>query len=446
MLKGLGKTWLLITFLFIVITGALSTMYLIRDYNIQSDIFGTPTENVSAIKIDDFNFEIKYLMFNNTGNENEYLATATTLPITDFDITKKYTLKVNNSLCNRTPGQYDYIQATFNNKFKDYHNNVLFDGSMEITILPYADYTKLNFIISGENSSNYWNQYITNYGLKIYIEEFDFESKLEADEIPEFNVYYYDTEGNLIEKYTQKYLATANNFTLKAPYDLNGTLHDGWLDSNGSIITVDNLNYVINNRLDYHFHLYDYVEEMATVLYIVNNETYKTYQCPINEEITLLNYETENEYFKFFGWFDEEPHGDLTLLPKVTTLTPTESKVYKIYGFDIAPDAGGKIYEGYNDAEFSVEINFSNNLDKDKVYGVLVIECEDLLFGITRRYSLGLKNTTYNFKGLIYGTYKILIQGLSSVNVESSVESLTFNYENTRNENSPIVVINVIKK
>lgn len=296
MLKGLSKTWLLITFLAILITGALSTMHLIRDYNIQSDIFGTPTKEKTSYKIDDFNFQVNYLLFSETGNEDEYISTATTLPITNFDKTKKYTLIVNESLCNRTNGSYEYVQATFNNNFKDLQNNILFKGKMQISIVPYKDYTKLTFIINGKESTDYWSQYLVNYGLKITIIEFDYSSSLQADNVA------------LIKYYVNEELYRIDACELNIEHDLytyeieDEYLFFGWFTEipQGNLKELTNITSITTN---------EYKEINLYAKYFHKNDRVEGYNdCQLDLIVELDNTLNANSVYGsiLLSYFDEE--------------------------------------------------------------------------------------------------------------------------------------------
>lgn len=208
-----------------------------RMLNIKSQIIGYFQHTTTSIKINDFEYDINQLLFTNSGTENEYFAEVKmNETVTGFDKSKNYTLLVNNTQATRVNGNFGYVNVDFMNKFYSTNETLLLTDTLNIKINFYTDSTKIVFITqNGEQAVKLWTSFIQKNGLNLKIIEDNFNSKIEADNIPEYTLTLYNGD-EVLDVITFNGL---NPVTL--PTTIDGFAIISWKDVDGYEYTQDTL-------------------------------------------------------------------------------------------------------------------------------------------------------------------------------------------------------------
>lgn len=248
-----------IMIIIIVIFGGFCALDLARELNIKNRVIGYFYTEPEVIQINDFEFDVKSLLFTKSGNDNEYYATAFGKPVSNYDRTKEYSITINGIQGNKALNNSDYIDCNFTNKFNSTKGEEILTDTLNIKINFYKDETKIIFITNnGEQAVQLWTSYIAKNGFVLKIVEDNFNTKIEADDLPARYVYYYDLEGKLIKEYTHEvFSVNYPNIELKSSASLDGVLYPFWRSSDNELISKDNLNYKTSKYKDLHFYLYN---------------------------------------------------------------------------------------------------------------------------------------------------------------------------------------------
>lgn len=234
--KSFTKIVIVILYLVLVCTGVYSAFSLIRDYNIKSWIIGQFYEEPTVTKLSDFEYTFNSLLFNATGNENEFICSATVSKVAGFDRTKEYTTTVNGELSKRVSGDYEFVSSIHTKKFYDVNNNELASDDLQITINFYENETAISLITrGGENALGYWQAFIKKNGLAIHVVETDYSSEIEADNLPKYELTLYALD----EIYQTINFNAFKDFEL--PTNINGHEIKNWTDEYGNIYTKETL-------------------------------------------------------------------------------------------------------------------------------------------------------------------------------------------------------------
>ncbi len=168
-----NRTGIIVLFL-ICVTGIFASFDLYTQLNIKNAIYGYFYSEPDAYQIDNFEYNFTSLLFTNTGVENQYMATATLKAVESFDMSKKYTVTINGTLCSADT-DVDYINVCFTNKFNSMSDETLLIDDLIIKINFYTDGTKIVFITNnGEDAVKLWSSYIAKHGFNLKIVETDY--------------------------------------------------------------------------------------------------------------------------------------------------------------------------------------------------------------------------------------------------------------------------------
>ena len=223
----------IIASIIIFILGFLAFAYCWKTLNVKNLILGSFYHEPEVVKISDFEYEIKSLLFTNSGtNENEYFATATAKPVSNFDRNKKYTLTINDIRANRDYGDYSYINANFTNTFISTQNKELLTDSLNIKVNFYTTETKIVFTTqNGEQAISLWTSYIAKNGFVIKIIEDNYTPQIEADNLIDYKVDLY-FEETIIKTF---YHNAIDDFYL--PVEYKGLKINSWRDDDNNYYT-----------------------------------------------------------------------------------------------------------------------------------------------------------------------------------------------------------------
>ena len=219
MIKTSEKIGVLVIILFFIF-GFYCFVDVCRTLNIKNRVIGYFYTEPEIVTMSDFEFDIKSLLFINTGEENQYYAQAKAKPVSNFDSTKQYTITINGIEANRVEGNYTYIDCNFTNQFNSSLNEAKLIDTLNIKINFYKEGTKLLFITNGGTEAiQLWNSYIAKNGFLLKIEEYKLDTQIKYDKIPEYTINYYDLNNTLIESYTQTYKGNKHNITFSIRFD-----------------------------------------------------------------------------------------------------------------------------------------------------------------------------------------------------------------------------------
>lgn len=223
----------IIASIIIFILGFLAFTYCWKTLNVKNLILGSFYHEPEVVKISDFEYEIKSLLFTNSGtNENEYFATATAKPVSNFDRNKKYTLTINDIRANRDYGDYSYINANFTNTFISTQNKELLTDSLNIKVNFYTTETKIVFTTeNGEQAISLWTSYIAKNGFVLKIIEDNYTPQIEADNLIDYKVDLY-FEETIIKTF---YHNAIDDFYL--PVEYKGLKINSWRDDDNNYYT-----------------------------------------------------------------------------------------------------------------------------------------------------------------------------------------------------------------
>lgn len=224
--------------LIIYILGIFSFIYVFRVLNVKNAIIGYFYKEPEVVKISDFEYDFKSLLFTNSGaSDNEYFARVNAKPVSNFDKTKKYTVTINGIHANRVYGDYNYINSNFTNTFLSTQDTTLLTDTLNIKINFYTEETMIVFTTqSGEQAINLWSSYIAKNGFVLKIVEDNYIPQIEADNLSKYKVdLCFGSE--IINSF---YRTAINDFYL--PVEYKGFKINSWKDE-------DN-NYYINSTKD----------------------------------------------------------------------------------------------------------------------------------------------------------------------------------------------------
>ncbi len=223
----------IIASIIIFILGFLAFAYCWKTLNVKNLILGSFYHEPEVVKISDFEYEIKSLLFTNSGtNENEYFATATAKPVSNFDRNKKYTLTINDIRANRDYGDYSYINANFTNTFISTQNKELLTDSLNIKVNFYTTETKIVFTTeNGEQAISLWTSYIAKNGFVIKIVEDNYNQQIKVDNLIDYKVDLY-FEETIIKTF---YHNAIDDFYL--PVEYKGLKINSWRDDDNNYYT-----------------------------------------------------------------------------------------------------------------------------------------------------------------------------------------------------------------
>lgn len=223
----------IIASIIIFILGFLAFTYCWKTLNVKNLILGSFYHEPEVVKISDFEYEIKSLLFTNSGaNENEYFATANAKPVSNFDRTKKYTVTINNIQANRVYGDYSYINANFTNTFISTQDKELLTDTLNIKVNFYTEGTKIVFTTqNGEQAISLWTSYIAKNGFKLKIIEDNYTPQIEADNLIDYKVDLY-FEETIIKTF---YHNAIDDFYL--PVEYKGLKINSWRDDDNNYYT-----------------------------------------------------------------------------------------------------------------------------------------------------------------------------------------------------------------
>ena len=224
--------------LIIYLLGIFSFIYVFRVLNVKNVIIGYFYTEPDVVKISDFEYDFKSLLFKNSGaNDNEYFSRVNAKPVSNFDKTKKYTVTINGIQANRVYGDYTYINSNFTNTFISTQDTTLLTDTLNIKVNFYTEETIIVFTTqSGEKAVSLWSSYIAKNGFVLKIVEDNYIPQIEADNLTKYKVdLYFGSE--IINSF---YRTAINDFYL--PVEYKGFKINSWEDE-------DN-NYYINSTKD----------------------------------------------------------------------------------------------------------------------------------------------------------------------------------------------------
>lgn len=226
----------IIASIIIFILGFLAFAYCWKTLNVKNLILGSFYHEPEVVKISDFEYEIKSLLFTNSGtNENEYFASATAKPVSNFDRTKKYTVTINDIQANRVYGDYSYINANFTNTFISTQDKELLTDTLNIKINFYTEGTKIVFTTqNGEQAISLWTSYIAKNGFVIKIVEDNYNQQIKVDNLKSYKTDLF---------FDEKLIKTINHNAIDdfyLPEDYMGFPIYSWRDDEGNYFTNNN--------------------------------------------------------------------------------------------------------------------------------------------------------------------------------------------------------------
>lgn len=247
-----------------------------RMLNLKSEIIGYFKHTETAIKINDFEYDIQQLLFTNSGSsENEFFAEVLLSDvITGFDKTKNYNLLINNNKTTCVSGVFDYINVDFMNIFISTEDLILLTDTLNIKINFYKDSTKIVFITrGGEQAVKLWTSFIQKNGLSLKIIEDNFNSKLDVDGSTDDAVLLLQTQlNNKIQQY--------NSLT----------------DISKKIVCIDEINELsalISKINGYSSNVEAYIQSFDGLFYL---NTYRSFDSSANETYFSLSYKDIYSY------------------------------------------------------------------------------------------------------------------------------------------------------
>lgn len=225
----------IITTIIIIVLGLFCTVDLFTRLNIQNKIIGTFYSEPDFVKINDFEYDVKSLLFYNSDNENQYFATINSKPVSNFDKTKKYNVTINGIEAKRVE-ENNFIHANFTNEFISTLNETIMIDTLNIKINFYTEGTKIVFTTDGgEDAVKLWSSFIAKNGFKLKIVETDYIPQMEADNLPSYTL-------NL--HFNNEIIETINFNALKnfeMPKVVNNKNIKYWIDIDNNIYTKETL-------------------------------------------------------------------------------------------------------------------------------------------------------------------------------------------------------------
>ena len=219
--------------LIIYMLGIFSFIYVFRVLNVKNAIIGYFYTEPDVVKISDFEYDFKSLLFTNSGvSDNEYFARVNAKPVSNFDKTKKYTVTINGIQANRVYGDYTYINSNFTNNFISTQDTTLLTDTLNIKINFYTEETIIVFTTqSGEKAVSLWSSYIAKNGFVLKIVEDNYTPQIEADNLIEYTSNLY-IDNKIVKTYT--YTAISQR---ELPKVINNKHISSWVDSEGNKYT-----------------------------------------------------------------------------------------------------------------------------------------------------------------------------------------------------------------
>lgn len=389
MFNKIGITTVLIILLF----GSFCAFDLARNLNIKNQIIGYFYTEPEIVQINDFEYDIKSLLFTNTGTENQYYSTQNAKPVSNFDKTKKYTVTINGIEATRVSGDYNYIDANFTNEFISTLNETILIDTLNIKINFYQEGTKIVFITNGgEQAVSLWSSYIEKNGFKLNIVETNYSSSMQADNLPIKTIeFYFDNELYQSKEYT-----ILNYSNIEFPTIIKGFSIKEWRDENGNVYNS------INQFTPDGLKLYA-VYDLSQLSLALNSNTLLTasvVDAPVITTVYRLDFEFKpinNEYHKlFFNQLMELEDNTSKLVVKLND-TLEEDGYYNYYG---TYENGAMIYNGTsetNDARFIIDssintLYFHSDFYTFDGYGTEHFE------GFYYTLEISYANDSFNFK------------------------------------------------